>query len=326
MISVSFVNNNNPPLRINNLLIDISNTINENALLASEYVNDFKLFYEERIINEAVGLESTDTDELKKKKEGFFEKIGNLALAIFKKIQDLINTVINGVKDILYRLSPLEKKIEILKKENPDLANKIIAKIDAGDLTPTDIKNLKEVSKLYDEVLKEAEKSNVDPKSLKGRIEAVKKKIDSFDESTTRKAIGAAAVSVSLIGGILALKKWGPEFIKVNNEANKTTQDLFDRTMKAYASLRARGRLNEVINRDLSVAENISNIHNYTQGFLGKVIQIDVSKQNRLIRLLKNTLSSFKYGNISSEDYFNKLELIIDENNVINSNGGGNNP
>ena len=243
MISVSFVNNTIQPIKVNDSLIDIYNTIQESNNAIDSLVKDCITISEDVMFNEAVGLPTLDEEAQAKKRSGVFEKIGEAILIIFKKIQEFIDRVIRTIKDLIYRLSPVEKKLDMIKKENPELANKVLAEIDAGNISMMDLKNLNEVDKMYNEILEAAKKKEVDPKTLSGKIEIFKAKFDAlFDEDNkTVKKLKAASAIITAATAIIFIKSNLDKAIKADYDAKKVSAEWFDKARQTVKDMERTG-------------------------------------------------------------------------------------
>lgn len=274
MISVSFVNNTIQPIKVNDSLIDIYNTIQESDNAIDSLVKDCITISEDVMFNEAVGLPALDEEAQAKKRSGVFEKIGEAILIIFKKIQEFIDRVIRTIKDLIYRLSPVEKKLDMIKKENPELANKVLAEIDAGNISMMDLKNLNEVDKMYNEILEAAKKKEVDPKTLSGKIELFKAKFDAlFDEDNkTVKKLKAASAIITAATAIIFIKSNLDKAIKADYEAKKVSAEWFDKARQTVKDMEKTGYRTALNPNELTKAQMVSNINNYAQGNFGKIV------------------------------------------------------
>lgn len=289
MISLSFVNNTIKPISTNNDLIDIFKVIKESDESIHSAIGEYIGATENNIMNEAVGLVTESDEELDNRKEGVFEKIGEVILAVFKKIQEFIDKVIRAIKDLIYRLSPVEKKLEMIKKDNPALANKVLAEIEAGNITLTDLKNLKEVDKMYAEILDAAKKKEIDPSTLKGKVELFKAKFDKlFDEDNkTVKKLQTAATIITAVTAIVFVKSKLDAALKVDMEVKKLSEEGFKRTVATVKDMRAANYDKYLDHTKLTKAEIVSNISNFAQGNFGKLI----SENNKNIKVLTSIMN-----------------------------------
>lgn len=274
MISVSFVNNTIQPIKVNDSLIDIYNTIQESNNAIDSLVKDCITISEDVMFNEAVGLPALGEEVQAKKRSGVFEKIGEAILIIFKKIQEFIDRVIRTIKDLIYRLSPVEKKLDMIKKENPELANKVLAEIDAGNISMMDLKNLNEVDKMYNEILEAAKKKEVDPKTLSGKIEIFKAKFDAFfdEDNKTVKKLKAASAIITAATAIIFIKSNLDKAIKADYDAKKVSAEWFDKARQTVKDMERTGYRTALNPNELTKAQMVSNINNYAQGNFGKIV------------------------------------------------------
>ena len=298
MISVSFVNNTIQPIRVNDSLIDISNTIHESNTVIESMVNDCIAISEDDMFNEAVGLPQMSEEKQAEKRTGVFEKIGEIILTVFRKIQEFIDRVIRAIKDLIYRLSPVEKKIEIIKKDNPELANKVLAEIDAGNISMMDLNNLNEVDKMYNEILEAAKKKEIDAKTLSGKVELFKAKFDEVfrEDSKAIKRLKTAATIITAASAIIFVKSNLDKAIKADYDAKKVSSEWFDKARKTVKDMEQTGYYKALNPNELTKAQIVSNINNYAQGNFGKM----VTKNGDVMKVLNGIMT--KVLNITNHD------------------------
>lgn len=278
MISVSFVNNTIKPIRVNDDINAIFNIIKESNDTIKSLINDYITESENQMMNEAVGLfiEGEDEKVLEKKSSGIFDKIGEVILAVFKKIQELISKIIRAIKDVFYKLAPVEKKLDMIKKDNPEIANKVIAEIDAGNLSVMDIKNLAEVEKAYNQILEDAKKKEVDAKTLRGKAEALKNKFDDFlsDKNGSLTKLKNIGTVITVATSIIFIKTNMDKYIKTNMDAQKASSEWFDIAKKTVQDMKKLGGdYEKALDPDLHTkAEIVANISNAMQGNFGKIV------------------------------------------------------
>jgi len=315
MISVSFVNNTIKPIRVNDDINAIFNIIKESNDTIKSLINDYITENENQMMNEAVGLfiEGEDEKALEKKSSGIFDKIGEVILAVFKKIQELISKIIRAIKDVFYKLAPVEKKLDMIKKDNPEIANKVIAEIDAGNLSVMDIKNLAEVEKAYNQILEDAKKKEVDAKTLRGKAEAFKNKFDDFISNkngtiTKLQNIGAVITFATVI---IFIKTNIDKYVKADMDAQKASSEWFGRARDAVKDMKKTG-YEKALDPDLHTkAEIVGYISNYTQGNFGKIVTDTNTKIKFLNRLMTKVLE------ITGHD--TNAKKFIDTINALNN-------
>ena len=296
MISVSFVNNTIKPIRVNDDLISIFNIIKESNDTIKSLINDYITESENQMMNEAVGLfiEGEDEKVLEKKSAGIFDKIGEVILAVFKKIQELISKIIRAIKDVFYKLAPVEKKLDMIKKDNPEIANKVIAEIDAGNLSVMDIKNLAEVEKAYNQILEDAKKKEVDSKTLRGKAEALKNKFDDFlsNKNGTISKLQNIGAIITVATAIIFIKTNMDKYIKANMDAQKASSEWFQRAQKTVKDMKKLGGdYEKALDPDLHTkAEIVANISNAMQGNFGKMVTYSNTKMKFLNRVMTKVM------------------------------------
>lgn len=275
MISVSFVNNTIQPIRVNDSLIDIFNTVRESDNSISLLVGDYISAVDNNILNEAVGLDVITEDAMEQKRKGIFEKIGEAILAVYKKIQEFIKRIGRVFQDLIYRLSPIEKKLEMIKKDRPELANKVLAEIEAGNISMVDLKNLTEVDKMYKDILEAAKRKEVDAKTLRGKIEKMKAKFDDIvnPDNPNIKRLQNVATVITISSAILILKTNILKAKKVEYEIGEKSSKAFDDTRKAIKDMEANG-YDKMLDPDkYTKLEMLGAASNYMQGNFGKLSQ-----------------------------------------------------
>ena len=274
MISVSFVNNTIKPIKVNDSLIDIFNTVRESENSISLLVGDYISSTENNMLNEAVGLDVITEDAMVEKRKGVFDKIGEAIIMVYHKIQAFIEKVIRAFKDLIYRLSPIEKKLDMIKKENPELATKVLAEIDAGNISVMDMKNLAEVDKMYNDILEAAQRKEIDSKTLKGKAEAFKAKFDDLldENNKTVKKLKATAAIITAATAIIFIKSNFDKAIKADLDAKETSAKWFN-TARNVVKQMEKTNHGDALNPDvLTKAQIVSNINNYAQGNFGKIV------------------------------------------------------
>lgn len=140
--------------------------------------------------------------------KGFFEKIGDKIIELFKKFVDMIDNAIEKIKGYSFKSKDYTQKMEVLIKKHPELKDEIIMACNKGALDLNDMKSIKEMDAAFDEVMKMAKNSSVDANSLKGKMDAAIKKFKENDEKkwTIVKVAGATSATISAIVACRTLK------------------------------------------------------------------------------------------------------------------------
>ena len=298
MISLAFVNGEeasyltDPFLSLERTMINMDNEINDTI---SSYMNKREQYlFESSLMNE------TDSEKevfLEAEGNNVFEKIGNGVIALFKKIQDLISTVIQNIKDLRFRHKSYEDKLEFIKKQNPSYSDAIISKIDSGELKITDIKGLADIQKAYNEIIEMSKKKEVDPKTLRGKVEAFKEKFGNLDRNNVIK--GATTV-LSVASAAVILKKHVLDVHRATNEMNKMSKESYEEIMKAYDELKVKDNGKYVDPDNLSKAEIDRNLFYFYQGKISSLVSRDQKTVSKLTKPLDAFLKKFNVGSSAS--------------------------
>ena len=142
------------------------------------------------------------------KEEYFTEGVSNVIETLGKKILEIIQHFKDTMSDIFrkWKERSWQKKDDVQKlreieKRDPKAAAKLQIAIEKGDLDMNSYKDIDAFFKDIDGILDDIDKANVDPKSLKGRLNKAKEKLEKNDK--TVKAVAAALGLVATAGTIV---------------------------------------------------------------------------------------------------------------------------
>lgn len=211
MISKAFISGDK-------IISDESHLIQVFESATTNIMNEFlefrsSLFFE----NAASSLESTImggeylTEAEKKEeevKQGVLERIGKAVMEIFKKFSDLIDNLIDRIKNIGFSKKTDIQKLDKLIKVHPNLKDEILCSFKEGSLDITDIRSLSELDKTFDEIVKLSKKKDTDSSTLKGKWEKAKKKYLNIET--------AKNVTI-IVTAILAVRKFTSDCAKAKN-------------------------------------------------------------------------------------------------------------
>lgn len=235
MISVAFINDgyeplitSDPFLPLNKMMVEMTEEID---MMISSYLKIHDQYTTE---SEIMGeLDEDKSVYLEAEKTNIFDKIGNAVISIAKKIQNIIKKIIDAFKNIGFKNKSNEEKIQALldkkKKEDPenykDIKNEVIAKFNSGELNPVDMKTLKEMNDVYDEIVKLSKQKDVKPDSIRAKFDAMKKKFDNIDKpvKTISSIITVAIAMVTFKSKVLDARKNTIEYEKKLSEKNEAT-------------------------------------------------------------------------------------------------------
>lgn len=197
--------NPSPYYLLESALIDFGNEID---YYYNEYCTNVSPLYLESEITGVLTVEKQEN--IGKEKTNILAKIGQAVKSIIKKIHDFCDSCMNKVKDLVFSFKSSEKKMNKLIKEHPELSKeKIQFLCDEGGLDFNDFKSFSQMDKAFDELLEAAKDPKVDEKSMKGKFNKFKKKVDNDKSSlqTAAKVAGAATTVIGLYTTVKLIKK-----------------------------------------------------------------------------------------------------------------------
>lgn len=172
--------------------------------------------------------------------QSFVEKLGaairNLVIQIGKFIENLGTHFMSGEAQVRKAQEQLEKELAA----HPDLKKKVMQLSTEGVINLRDMKDINELSKEVDKLMEEK-----DPKTLKGKIEKLKKEWDSPDGKFLKTVAAAGAVAGLLVS-----------CYKINEYCTKNKKDTLE---SAKASQKVMRELGEQIVKKGYKTDQISN-------------------------------------------------------------------
>lgn len=172
--------------------------------------------------------------------QSFVEKLGaairNLVIQIGKFIENLGTHFMSGEAQARKAQEQLEKELAA----HPDLKKKVMQLSTEGAINLRDMKDINELSKEVDKLMEEK-----DPKTLKGKIEKLKKEWDSPDGKFLKTVAAAGAVAGLLVS-----------CYKINEYCTKNKKDTLE---SAKASQKVMRELGEQIVKKGYKTDQISN-------------------------------------------------------------------
>ena len=217
----------------------------------------------DKIDLELMMMESTSEENMivyEEAKKSFLQKVGEKILELRDKFIEFVDKMIDKIKTFTFNHSSNEQKLKKLLKEHPEFKNDTILAVREGTLNLTNIKSFKELNDDFDKIMEMARKGNIDPNSLKGKVDAAiekhEKRLKKVAEvAGAASAIITAAALLATIGGKIAQhKKFTLEFknaesksvvafynqMIVHKEENKTPeQELSSKTIERSIYKRA---------------------------------------------------------------------------------------
>jgi hypothetical protein len=227
-----------------------------------------KMFAGFDMLSERVALESAIMDTIpesmvvvyESEKKNVFAKIGEMIVAIYNKFVEVIDKIIDVIKNHSFKKKSDLQKLDILLKKHPDLKDEVIVAFNDGALNLSDARNLKDLDSTFEEILKLAKKKDIDPKSLKGKWEKAKEKIGKVASTTVKVAGGAATV----ITAVKALKTFNSDCARATNIAHDEKQKRAEQKAEILARLKDEGTIDDntgIWRTMLEIWREMNNMH-----------------------------------------------------------------
>ncbi len=239
MISVNYINSGFTSLYNNDdcypFLKYLEESDNEILSMNVKYKMDVSRVLMERSI---MGDDGSYTNFFEAENKNFVEKIGAALIELGKKFNEMIDKMIDKIKDFAFKFKSNEKKMDMLVKQHPELGKeKIKVLCDKGGLDFSDINNMAKLNSAFEDILRASKKGDIDPASLKGKWETAKKKILG-DDYEKKGVVGAVAAVGTVLTVAVAVKKFKPEIADWKAKLNdiQSKEKVLD--AEAYAAIK----------------------------------------------------------------------------------------
>ena len=268
-----------------------------------------KMFADFDMMSERVALESAIMDTIpesmmmvyESEKKNIFAKIGEMVVAIYNKFVEVIDKIIDAIKNHSFKKKSDLQKLDILLKKHPDLKDQVIVAFDSGALNLSDARSLKELDSTFEEILKLAKKKDIDPASLKGKWEKAKEKIGKAASTTVKVAAGVTTV----LTAAKVLKSFKSDCAKATNIAQEEKQKRAEQKAEILSRLKDEGVVNDntgVWRTMLEIWREMNNIHSKTQkDNFGIISKISNGITSFLDKFDKDSALSKRYHDNASE-------------------------
>lgn len=188
----------------------------------------------DKIDLELMMMESTSEENMiiyEEAKKSFLQKVGEKILELRDKFIEFVDKMIDKIKTFTFNHSSNEQKLKKLLKEHPEFKNDTLMAVREGTLNLNNIRSFKELNDDFDKIMDMIKKGNVDPNSLKGKIDAAiekhEKKLKKAAEiaGATTAVITAAVALATITGKIADNKKKAIEFKDCERKWDKEAYD-----------------------------------------------------------------------------------------------------
>lgn len=195
-------------------------------------------------------------------KKGILERIGKTIMEIFKKFSDLIDKLIDNIKNIGFSKKTDIQKLDKLIKVHPNLKDEILCSFKEGSLDITDMRSLSELDKTFDEIVKLSKKKDVDASSLKGKWEKAKKKYLNIET--------AKNVTI-IVTAILAVRKFTSDCAKAKNILERDKAEMQKRRNTILSQLNDENIINDnsgLLETKLAIWRELNGYHAKAAGLV----------------------------------------------------------
>lgn len=227
---------------------------------------------------------------LESENDSFVSKVGRKIVELTNKFIELIDKLIQKVKDFSFGIKSNEKKMDTLIKEHPELTKeKIQILCDAGGLEFSDMRSLAELDKTFNQILEMSKKKDVDPKSLRGKWDAAVKKLNSDNSSAKAIATAAKTITATIAVGV-AIHEFKSKIVGAKKRLDEDRKSMV--SMKAKLHERVTSETGSKVTTDSGVATTLLAMYRELLGHHEKAVQRDASILNKM----SNAIAAFIDG------------------------------
>lgn len=261
--------------------------------------------------------ESTEESEslIQESVSNIITQIGDKVIEICKRVKEFVDGVVNKVKTVLWNRKDNESKIDAILKKNPNASRETIKfALSKHKMSLTDVKDLSMFYKEIDGVLAAMDKDNIDPASLKGKIERAKEKLQKSSDTiiTVGKTAGAIATLIGLYASVKKLKKESHTSLEEIERMSNAEKDKIEASIERLSRQSKKGTTDD-ITKLKSKASILSYLSMEYEKSTKGVVSSRTKFTYKLCKLEDRIFNSFnKDDNISSvrKDLANRKKVI----------------
>lgn len=163
-------------------------------------------------------------------------RLGQFVMSIIRRLRDFISQQIQNWKTRAWNRKSDEEKFREIEREYPKEVGDLRVAVDRGMLKFSTYKDMKDFYENIDQLMIDIRKHNIDPKSIRGRWESIKTKMEN-NRSNIETFVKVLGLVVSAGGLYVTWKKW-----KKSDQDGQERRDIDftnDNLKKQEASLRA---------------------------------------------------------------------------------------
>jgi hypothetical protein len=122
-------------------------------------------------------------------------KLGEKILEILNRIKEFIKNIPNAFKEAKFSKADVDKKADMIRKADPARYEQLQVYVEEGLLDLNSFESMKDYYKNVDDLIDELKKKDVNEKSLRGKLEKVKKGIEKNGDT-----IKTISIIVGIVG------------------------------------------------------------------------------------------------------------------------------
>lgn len=293
MISLSYINDDINMHFLSSPIVSLESAFIEESHKIDASIEAYMTTYQSYMTEAEIMGELPEDKSLYLEAESsnIFKSIGDAVISFGKKIIEMIEKVIEKIRDLGFKNKKETDKLEILLKEHPELKNVAIEGWKNGDLKLNDVRSLKELNDAFDELVKLSKQQNTDPKSLRAKWEKAKASYEKNREKIEKTAKTVTAVTGAAIA-IVAFKKNILDARSNASEAKKKVGANNDEVMKAIDDLK-KFQGGKYANDALSNAQLLKNASAFVNGEYSKMVTGNETKIQKMQSSLNNFLHKY---------------------------------
>lgn len=238
--------------------------------------------------------------------ESFAAKLGRKIKELVRKIKEAIMRFTDAIRGRDREYEKVQAEIEKCMKEDPSLKDLVLTATSEGLMDWRDIRSITEFREAVEKI--SAEKN---PKTLKQKFEALKKKWDDPEHTKTKSRIAFVTAAIGLGA---ALYKFMPDLknaAKVLKDASKRDQE----ELNKFAEVINKGVEEGVYKNmeDMNIIQLNIALRKYSQGNIAEMERAllkDYDKMNGILKKVVNTVSKTP-GNVKKKKNFMYADLGV---------------
>lgn len=270
--------------------------------------------------------EAKDDKESKPVPNNIFQKIGDSIKKIADEFRKFIQKIITDIKDSGFKTKSDIDKIEKYCKEHPEFKDDVKQKFAAGELDVSTAKNIAEIQKAYDELIKYSVQKDVNASDAKKKFAQFKEKLSNIDKSTVVKTAAAATTVIGVGTAIYKYKSGKLGASKNAMDLQKANDEYYQKAMEGVDSILKSSNFDDsklglIQGDNLTKAQIIKNGYNEYMGFVSKQVTNEQAANSKLEKFISFAASKIgKVNDIYANRQKDQINIMRDAYAVGNKN------